>query len=151
MSIQEIASLAEVLGVFGVLASLLYVGRQVQQNTLQMRVAASSDRLQMFLQFWFKIAGDREFAALWNKGDSELSTLDEVDQLRILSFETAGLTVWSQFFDLHQAQLLSDDKWKEQLRDIETIGQRESVRTAWEFNKSRFSQSFQQFMSKYAE
>jgi len=148
---QELANLAEVLGVFGVLASLIYVGRQVQQHTLQMKVAASADRLQIFLKFWFKVAGDREFAAMWHKGGSELSTLDEVDQLRILSFETAGLTVWSYFFDLHQAHLLSDDKWTEQLHDIETVSQRESMRTAWDLNRSRFDHQFQQFLSEYVD
>jgi hypothetical protein len=151
MSIQELANLAEVLGVFGLLASVVYVGRQLRQSTLQMRVAASNDRLQLFLRFYLGVAGDREFAELWGKGESGFSTLDEVDQSRLLLWETAGLAVWSHDFDLHRHQLLPDDVWKGVLFTIEAIGHRESVRRAWESNRGRFAPPFQEFMSRYLD
>ena len=148
MSIQEFANLAEVLGVIGVLVSLIYVARQLQQNTVQLKLTASNDQLQVFLQFWFRLANDREFATLWQKGAEDFSTLDDVDQLRIAAFETAGLTVWSSFFNQHQEELLPDHAWQSQVHDIKTLGQRESVKAAWALNQARFGQSFQQFMSQ---
>jgi hypothetical protein len=38
MSLEQAAYLAEIFGVFGLIASLIYVGRQVRQATLQMKV-----------------------------------------------------------------------------------------------------------------
>ena len=105
----------------------------------------------MFLQFWFRMANDREFATLWHKGWSEYSTLDEIDQLRITAFETAGLVVWSSFFTQHQEGLLPEHVWQSHVHDISTIGQRESIRAAWTLNQARFDRPFQQFMAKYMQ
>lgn len=151
MSMEQLAYLAEVLGVLGIVASLIYVGRQLQQTTLQMKVGAASERLQLFNQFWFRIAHDREFAELWLKGHAQYSTLDEVDQLRVQSFESAGLSTWSFFFELHEAEVLAESQWSEQVRDFEMIGRREAMREAWKSNKSRYSGPFQNLMAKYIE
>ena len=151
MTIQNLAYLAEIVGVFGVIASLIYVGRQVQQGTLQMKVEASNERLGIFTEVWFRLAGDRALAELWLKGDSEYSGLDATDQFRILNFESAGLAIWSQFFHLHELGLLSERVWREQLRDMETVGRREAMREAWKLNKERFSESFQKFLAEYVE
>ena len=151
MTLQNLAYLAEIVGIFGLIASLIYVGRQVQQGTLQMKVAASSERVEIFTGVWFRLAGDRALAELWRKGDCEYSDLDATDQFRILSFETAGLALWSHFFHLHELGLMSERDWREQLRDIETVGRREAMREAWKLNKERFSESFQKFFAEYVE
>jgi len=151
MTLQNLAYLAEIVGVFGLIGSLIYVGRQVHQSTLQMKVGASSERVGMFTGVWFLLAGDRALAELWRKGDSEYSGLDATDQFRILSFETAGLALWSHFFHLHERGLISERVWKEQLRDIETVGCREAMREAWKLNKERFSEPFRRFLATYVE
>ncbi len=151
MTLQNLANLAEIVGIFGLIASLIYVGRQVHQTALQMEVEASSERVGIFTGFWLSLAGDRGLAELWRKGDSEYSGLDATDQLRILSFETAGLAVWSHFFHLHERGLMSERDWREQLLDIETVGRREAMREAWKLNKGRFSESFQKFLAEYVE
>lgn len=151
MTLQSFAYLAEIIGVFGLIASLIYVGRQVRQNTVQMSVAASSERLGIFTQFWFRLADDRAFAELWRKGDSAYSALDATDQMRLLNFETAGLSVWSHFFHLHEQGLLSRSVWREQLLDIRTVGRREAMREAWKLNRERFSEPFQRFLAEYVE
>lgn len=148
---ETLANLAQILGVFGIIASLIYVGRQVQQNTLQMKVEARGNHLQVFIHFWHRIANDREFATLWHKGGSEYFTLDEIDQLRLQSFATSGLMVWSYLYELHQADLLSEHQWKEQLGDMERIGQRAVTREAWNLNKERFGEPFRQFLEQYVE
>jgi len=118
---------------------------------VQLRVAASSDRLQTFLQFWFRLADDPEFVKLWLRGDSEFATMDEVEQFRVVAFETAGLTVWSYFFDLYREGLLPDERWKEHLHDIGGLEQREAMRAAWSLNKPRYGLPYQQLMSKYIQ
>ena len=151
MSLQDYAYLAETLGPILIIASLIYVGRQLHQNTLQMKVGVTSERLQVFIQFWHRIAHDREFAALWHKGGDEYSDLDPIDQLRLQSFETSGLMVWSHLFELREANLLPDNQWREQLEDIQAVAKREAMRKAWASNQHRFSESFQKFLAQYIE
>jgi len=151
MALQNLANLAEIVAVLGLIASLIYVGRQVRQNTVQMKVGASSDRLGMFTSMWLRIADDREYAKLVYNGDSGYSSLDDIDKMRLQALHISGLSMWSHLFDLHQQTLLSDDAWKEQLMDIETLGRRQDVRDAWNMNKARFSAPFQEFLADYLE
>lgn len=151
MNIQNLANLAEIVGVSGLIASLIYVGRQVQQTNVQMKIAASSEHVGIFTHVWFGLANDRALAEFWRKGESDFTSMDATDQMRILTFETAGLALWSHFFHLHEKGLLSERAWKEQLRDVETVSGRESMREAWKLNKGRYSDSFQRFLAKYVE
>jgi len=151
MTLQNLANLAEVVAVFGLIASLMYVGRQVQQNTMQMKVRASSERLGMFTSLWLRVADDREFATLVYNGDSGYSSLDDIDKMRLQALHTSGLSMWAHLFELHQQTLLSENAWKEQRMDMETLGRRQDVRDAWNMNKARFSGPFQEFLADYLE
>ena len=151
MSIEQLASLAELLGVFGVIASLLYVGKQVQQNTVQMKVDASTTQAQWTNDAYYKIARDREFAELWHKGMSKYSSLDEVDKVRLQCFETGGLSAWSHMYELYRSNLLREEQWLFLTGNFTRIGSRDSMREAWRLTKHDYNQGFQQCMSEFLE
>ena len=46
MTLEQIASVAEILGLILVIASLIYLARQIGQTTAMMRVGASNERIQ---------------------------------------------------------------------------------------------------------
>lgn len=45
MTVEQFANIAEIIGVILVIASLIYVARELRQNTDMMRVNASNERL----------------------------------------------------------------------------------------------------------
>jgi hypothetical protein len=46
MTLEQIASIAEILGLILVIASMIYLARQIRQTTAMMRVGASNERIQ---------------------------------------------------------------------------------------------------------
>jgi len=151
MTLEQYAQIGEVIASIAVIASLLYVARQMQQNTDMMRVSNAEHFVDFNMRLCGPIAGDREFAELWVKGESELDSLDAVDRQRVVLFEWQAITGWYNYYNLHQQNLLSDAKWHEVAWVFENIGRRQSVREAWRIFKGGYNKPFQDFMAQYLE
>jgi hypothetical protein len=89
MTLEQTASVAEILGLILVIASLIYLARQIGQTTAMMRVGASNERIQRDTDIVNSIVQSREVAEYWMKGATEFAGLDEVDKQRLV-FLSAG-------------------------------------------------------------
>ena len=89
MSLEQIASLAEIIGLLLVFATLIYVARQLNQTTAMMRVSASGERLQRDTDIVNSIVHSREIAEFWMQGDTEFDHLDEINKQRLVFLSVA--------------------------------------------------------------
>lgn len=71
MKITEMAEIAEVVAAVGVLVSLLYVGYEINQNTVAVRSTAYQAIHDAEDQFWADLGGDADAVVLWQKGLEE--------------------------------------------------------------------------------
>jgi len=82
MTLSAFADLAEVIGAFGVIAGLAFVGIQLHQNTLQLRRAEANTAMSQGSAFRQLLFHDREMADLLMRGLAG-APLDAVDELRL--------------------------------------------------------------------
>jgi hypothetical protein len=150
-TLEQFSYIADVVGMIAVVASLIYVGKQIQLNNQEMRVSAARTYAQVINDLQFSIALNRDFAEVWVKGGAELAGLDEVDKTRVISLELIGVYNWYHVFGLRQQNLLSDREWLQIEWAMENFGKRESVRESWKWMKGGFDISFQNFMAQYLE
>ncbi len=75
MTLEQYAYLGEIFAALGVVASLIYVARQLGQNTAMTRVAAASEFLERDYEIVGPIIQSPELAEIWIKGETEFSTL----------------------------------------------------------------------------
>ncbi|NIQ12005.1 MAG: hypothetical protein GWO23_21225 [Gammaproteobacteria bacterium] len=146
MNWDAISAVAEMLGALAVVASLVYVGRQVSQNTAMMRVAASSDTVERDHGLVLPLIESEELAEIWLKGDHRLSELSEANRQRLLLFERRAITLWHHNYQLRIQGLLSDAVWHYQNAMIRFLSQRQSMREAWGIFKDTFEPSFQTYV-----
>jgi hypothetical protein len=149
MSLEHLAYLSEIVGVVLVIASLIYVGKQLRQNTDVMRLNAAGSYVNLQERLCGEVANNRELAEYWLKGASEFDSLDEVDKQRVLLFEWRAITAWNQLFQLRQDGLMPESQWNELLWAIRNFGRRQSAREAWQVFKDAFGRPFQDFVSEY--
>ena len=71
MALEHYASVAEIVGVLLVIASLLYVAKQLKQTTNMMRVTASNERVEREYDILNSLIENREVAEYWVKGESD--------------------------------------------------------------------------------
>ncbi len=148
MTLENIASLAEIFGLMLVIASLIYVARQLGQTTAIMRVNASGERLQRDTDIANSIIHSREVAEYWMKGATELDSLDETDRQRLMFFERRAIMHWHNMFGLHAQNLVPDSDWQELKWVIQNIGRRQALRESWRIFKVAYQKPFQEFVDE---
>ena len=62
MTVEQFANIAEIIGVILVIASLIYVARELRQNTDMMRVNASNERLKRDFDIVANLLDSRKLA-----------------------------------------------------------------------------------------
>jgi len=147
MTLQNLSYLADIVGVGLIVASLVYVGRQLKQNSEIMRQNAAGYYLNLQEKLCGEVANNRELAEYWLKGAADIDTLDAVDRQRIMLFEWRAFTGWNQLFQLRHEGLVPDSQWNELLWSVRNFGRRQSAKEAWEVFRGAFGKPFQEFVS----
>lgn len=148
MMLEQWAYIGEIAAAVAVVASLIYVARQIGQNTAMMRVNASTERVQRDSDIVGSVINSREVAEMFMKGFSELDDLDDTDRQRILLFERRALLHWHNMFGLRRRNLLQDSDWNELTWVIQNFGRRQSVRESWQMFNGCFEKTFQVFIEE---
>ena len=151
MTLEQYSQIGEIVAAISVIASLIYVARQLHQNTNMMSVGNAQHFVDFNISLVGPIVANRELADLWIKGDSDFENLDPIDKQRIIMFEWQAIAGWHNFFNLRQQRLVTEEQWQEVLWIFENIGRRQAVREAWKIFKGGYSKPFQDFMVQYLE
>lgn len=149
MLLEQLASLSQVIGVVGVIASLIYVGKQLRQNTEQMQIDAATNYSLWVDQIFARTSTDREFAVVWQKGGSDFNSLDDVDKGRVMNHEIGALFMQAHFYALLQSNALPKHIWDRQLWTLKHVSRRQSVREAWKVYREAFEKPFQEFCEPF--
>ena len=149
MSLEQVAYAAQIIAAVAVVASLLYVAKQLGQNLAFMRVAASAERVQRDFDLAQTLIESREVADLWVRGESEFNALDAADKVWLMFFERRAIVHWHNMFELHHERLLPESDWRELKWLIRHLGQRQAVQETWQYFRGAFQEPFQHFMDEH--
>jgi hypothetical protein len=97
MNWEAAGAIAEILGVIAVIGSLIYVGRQINQNTDIARANMVHETGTLSTQFYQLIAQDSELADIYDRGITGVS-LNRVDLRRFTALVTMYMT-WLEDLD----------------------------------------------------
>ena len=147
--LEEVALILELIASVAVIGSLIYLAREVSQNTEMMRVGASQSWTDMNFDLSGPAALDREVGELWVKGESEFESLDEVDQVRLIMYEWRAIEAWHHLFEMHQRGILPKSQWEKLRWIVKNIGKRQAVRASWEKFRGGYEPAYQDFIDKH--
>ena len=151
MTLEQMYYIGELIAAVAVIMSLVYVAKEVNQNTNVLKLNNSSEFIRWNTGMAESIATQREVGETWLKGETDFDSLDEVDKRRMILFEWRAISAWNHYFHLHQNNLIEEHLWKELLWVFENIGRRQSVKESWKFFKSAYDEPYQNFMGQYLE
>ena len=95
MSLSDLAALGTLISGLAVLASLIFVGFQLKQNTAAVRAAASQAHSQNWQQITVPVVESGDFARIWRLGLDDIESLTNDERVRFYAF--AGATL--RFFE----------------------------------------------------
>ncbi len=131
MNWEAIGAVAEILGAVAVVASLVYLGRQIHQSNAQSQADARYSFLDAYGQLSLTIAENKDLASVFRRGMQGLE-LDEDEAIQFFVCIGQYLNTWSVLFDLHEERHLPDTQWTVIRKDIITLLSMPGCRAFWD-------------------
>jgi len=95
MSLSDLAAVGSFINGVAVLASLIFVGFQLRQNTRAVRAGASQAHSQNWQQITMPVIESGDFVRIWRRGLDDIECLTDDERIRFYAF--AGATL--RFFE----------------------------------------------------
>jgi hypothetical protein len=148
MTFEELGGLGEFIGALAVLASLVYIAREIRQNTRASRLATLQDSLAAVHNIYDAPARDRDLARVVRIGMADPASLtdDEFAQLRwwlLMSFRSA-----ENLFVHFNAGNLDRETWVARAEAISTVLTSPVGRRVWDANSAIHREDFQRWVRR---
>ena len=131
MTFEQLGGLGEFLGALAVLGSLLYVAREIRENSRSTRLAAMQSAMLAAQNVMGLPAQNPQLARVVRLGlaDPDGLTEDEYQQLRYWLFLL--LRVHEDMFVQHKAGVIDDETWIARSSSVRTIFSTPGGRRVW--------------------
>lgn len=106
MNWDAIAATAELLGAIGVLASLIFLGLQIRQNTGWLRTQAFQLSTNEVRRWASGLSGSRARSELFRKGMNDFPSLDPTERLQFTMLIFEILSIWGTYQQYGREDLL---------------------------------------------
>lgn len=111
LKLSDWGHIAEIFGAVAVVISLLYVGKQLQQNTEAIQAQTSQQVLATYSVAQLSVIGEESMAPILIRADAgEVLTAEEA--LRLDTWAHLVISNWEQTYRSHQHGLLEDEVWQ---------------------------------------
>jgi len=112
MNLQDLASVAEIVGGVAVVVSLIYVGLQVHDSTSAIRSAAASDATTAMQSWYLEMGSNRQASDVWFNAMTSPEPLPAHDEVQFLmSMHTAILGMQNSYLLSKEGTL--DEEFRE--------------------------------------
>jgi len=145
MSLEQIYYVGQTVAVVALVASLVFVGLQVRQNTRAQRAAARDSFQSIKTAQLSLLIADRAVADLHRKGVRDLSALDDIDRWR---FGAIMMQVFDQLLVAHRNREAFGDERDLQLRQMIT---QPGAIAWWRRGRMFYPRSFQEEVDGWIE
>lgn len=112
MGIQDWGALGEILGAIGVVVTLIYLARQIRENSRQMRVSSITSINHLINEAWDPIYSNDRNIRVWTTGMRSPLDLDEEDLALFHLFMTRLGTVLATAVAQHRYDVLTTEEFR---------------------------------------
>jgi hypothetical protein len=146
LSLSELANVAEIAGAIVIVASLAYIGIEMNQNTKALQLESYQAMMDNLIQLDIAIATDEDLSRIVATAESEPSVLAEDEWVRFQTMAYPRIGLWEFLFLATQEDALSDVQWQAFQPYYADIACRPGYRRFWELQRHGFSPGFQDYM-----
>lgn len=145
MELQDIYFISEIVAAAAVIASLVYVGIQLRQNTLTVKVAAGQAHVDAYDNLIDKIVSNDSMMESWAKSAENFDILNTVEQVQALAFVGVMFRNFEGAFVQWTEGVLDKRLWQGISRSMADQYAHEAVRVFWSLRKHWFSDEFSEW------
>ena len=112
MSWEAISGIAETVGAFGVIVSLIYVGVQIRQNTIASRVSNYQQWVDTQVSVNRGLCDEPGATELVDRANTDFASLSNAELLRLKMVFYNHFTQWNVAFTNNKLSLVDREKWQ---------------------------------------
>ena len=148
MTLEAFNYIAEIIASIAVIASLLYVGTQIKQNTRSTRLETIRDISSGFNSFYDTMASNRELTDIWHRGAFNYQGLDETEKLRFTFAVVRVFRLEQEQFLQWREGALDGDHWQALSAQYTDAMQLPGWQEVWSRRKHHYIKNFQDYVGK---
>jgi hypothetical protein len=149
MTLQDLALLGEVIGAFGVIASLIYLAFEIRHNTHVMRRAATQDIIRSLNEMLRFFIESPELASLYFTASERPEELTAEERFRFQSLLTLAFSNFELAIEYYRDGLLSDEGIEVYAQGLRPLFENPIVVEWWEEEgQGMYSQELNDLVSK---
>lgn len=141
----------EAISVIAVIISLIYVARQIRQNTEAMRDQAERDVTQALQQFSTFFIHNNEITQIFLTGLQDAEDLSPEDFLRFNALLSYIFSSFETALTYHRRGMYSDENQERYGNVITDLMKNPGIQFWWQQNKAIYSQDVQKFVQRDLE
>lgn len=149
MNWTAIGALGEILGAVGVIITLIYLARQIRQNTKASRLATANAVAAAARDWNAPLLQDPELAWTFQVGTEDPTMLDEKEQARFVELCFSLLRMFEDMHYQYQSGFLDPEIWKGYERLYVAYAKAPGFRAYWKIRRHTFRPEFRDFIDSY--
>ncbi len=146
MSWDALAALAELVGAFGVIASLLYLASQMRQGLILARAEAQDRATSSICQVTSHMLVDPEINALYLKSLGDWRELPQPERARVMHLFFQVMKASEDIHLSYSSGLLDEDTWSGWNELFEQYFATEGFNLYWQVRSDVFSRRFVEYV-----
>ena len=146
MTVVELGAIGEFAGALLLVASLVFVGLQIRQNNLAMKVAAKQEMTRQYSDYMDTLIKNPEVSSLYVRGVAG-ETLTEAEAHRFNNMMAKAAWYYASMHYQREIRGLSDEEWHQSKQLISRSVQTKGFRQWWQRRGTEFTPSFRSFVN----
>jgi len=147
MTFEELGGFGEFIGAITVLASLVYVAREIRQNTKATQLSTLHASMDSAQKIFDAPVRDAELARIIRVGMGDLSQLTEDESARLRWWVIMVMRTAENTFVQHQAGMLDDHTWTARASAISDFFSAPAVREIWRSQPANYREDYRDWIS----
>ncbi len=139
---MTLQALAQIGGVVGVIASLIYVAIQIRNNARAVRASAYQQLAANTSNHWSVLAQNGELTDIVLRGTDDFHTLSRLEKARFRFNTMANLRQYENAWFQHNIGTLKEDDWLAIAADMDSFFSNPGARTVWPLVQNRSNAKF---------
>jgi hypothetical protein len=148
LTLEQAYYIGELLGVFAIVASLIYLALQLRQRTKLIRLSTLHHISSLYVSVMDMHSHNQEASDLWFKGLNDFDNLNQGQRTRFMIFMGATMRILNEQFYQWQEGALDKQIWQGMKGPIDDIAQHSGFKAYWEIRCHQFSESFQEYVDE---
>ena len=146
MNWEALGAIAELIGAVGVIASLIYVGFQVRQNTRSMRAATYDSLVRSNGEWLAPLIQDAALAESFEVAVTSWTDVQEAQRPRVMYLLTQLFRHWENAFFQQQQGTLAPSLWLTWQEIILSYFHQPGIQEWWKLRRTVYTTEFRTFL-----